>query len=94
MNGLPEQYCFEGEALTTCTRCGLHHTIYFSGAYPMGIQEAMEEALLADGWGVASMTCPDCYDPLDEQKARDEEIEEWLDLEEDMEDEDWEMEEE
>lgn len=76
-----------------CKRCGFKHVLSFSGSNPMSVNDAMEEALLSEGWGVASMTCPDCYDPLIEQRAEDEAIEEWTELEEDYEDDDWEWEE-
>jgi hypothetical protein len=35
-----------------------------------------------DGWGVASMTCPDCHNPIEEQYMRDQEIEDALNLDE------------
>ena len=72
----PEQYIFEGETKVKCTRCGYVHTVSFSGINPSSIEQAIEEAMASDGWGVVSMTCPDCYDPLDEQQQRDRELEE------------------
>lgn len=77
---IPEKYCFEGEAIAKCSRCGLVHTVSFSDISPATVEQAIESAMELDGWGVASMTCPDCYDPLDEQRARDELLEEDMEL--------------
>ena len=82
------QYIFEGEAPVKCSKCGYTHTIYFSGAYPTTIRCAIEEALQSERWGVDSMTCPDCYDPMDEERAIDELIEQEFD--EDWDDDAWE----
>lgn len=84
---IPEQYFFEGETTVVCQKCGLKHTISFSGVNPSGIEEAIEEAMVSDGWGVVSMTCPDCYDPLDERKAVDAMMLEDIDLDDDEDDE-------
>jgi len=69
------KYFFEGETVITCTHCGLVHTVSFSGKHPSSIESSIEDAIEEDGWGVASMTCPDCFDPLEEQRARDQEME-------------------
>lgn len=87
---IPEQYFFEGETKVTCQKCGLNHTVSFSGVNPSGIEEAIEEAMISEGWGVVSMTCPDCYDPAEERRAVDLLMQEDIDL--DEEDDDWEWE--
>lgn len=71
-----EKYFFEGETVITCSKCGVVHTVSFSGMNPCSVEQAIEEAMECDGWGVASMTCADCYDPMEEQRQRDAEIEE------------------
>ena len=76
---IPERYCFEGEAPVKCSRCGVKHMVSFSGINPMSIEQAIEEALEADGWGVASMVCADCFDPEEERRALDAEIEDEYD---------------
>lgn len=86
--GKIKQYVFEGQAPIKCSKCGFTHTIYFSGSYPMNIQGAIDEALQDERWGVDSMTCPDCYDPLVEEEALDRIIEE--EFEDDWEDDAWE----
>jgi len=85
---IPEQYFFEGETNVTCQKCGLQHTISFSGVNPSGIEDAIEEAMVSEGWGVVSMTCPDCYDPGEERRAIDLLMQEDIELEDD--DDDWE----
>ena len=66
--------------MVTCQKSGLAHTVYFSWVNPAGIEEAIEEAIASEGWGVASMTCPDCYSPEDERRAIDELMQEDIDL--------------
>ena len=77
-----ERYIFEGETVVNCAKCGVVHTVSFSGMNPSTIEQALEEAMEIDGWGVVSMTCPDCYDPMEEQRMRDEEIEDASNLDE------------
>jgi len=93
-----DHYCFEGETRIKCTKCGLEHVLSFSGSNPASIDDAIEEAIQSENWGVASKTCPDCYDPLDEQRAEEEQIGRWLELEEEYDygdyDDDWDYEEE
>lgn len=76
----PEKYCFEGETIVKCSHCGITHTVSFSGVNPLTIEQAIEEAMEADGWGVASMMCPECFDSMEEQRERDALIEESADF--------------
>jgi hypothetical protein len=73
------QYFFEGEAKIRCVKCGYSHLLSFSGMNPGSIEQSIDEALLSEGWGVASMTCPDCFDPQEERRLQDmqEEVEEY-----------------
>jgi len=65
------RYIFEGEAPIKCSKCGFTHTLYFSGVSPCTVKQAINEALESEQWGVSSMTCPDCYDPLDDVPCGD-----------------------
>lgn len=80
------QYIFEGETKLRCSKCGLVHNLYFSGEYPEGVVQAIHDAMRLEGWGVSTITCPDCFDPQKENYLFEEDagiLDEYSDYDED-----------
>lgn len=51
-----ENYSFDGMGPVRCSKCGFTHELVFSGTDLDTIDDAIDEALLEDGWDVGDIT--------------------------------------
>lgn len=84
-----DTYSFDGMGPVRCSKCGFTHELVFSGTDMDTIDDAINQALLEDGWDVEACICPDCRDPNDikreeEEDALEEDYDELDDYEMDM----------